>query len=70
VRIAPPTNEFLRLEVRAVRPRVERPARVFIMNEHETVPRLRPRRLVPVLGTLVGAAAGFAFYWFFGCDSG
>jgi hypothetical protein len=33
-------------------------------------PRLRPRPLVPVIGTLVGAAAGFAFYWFLGCDSG
>lgn len=24
----------------------------------------------PVIGTFVGAAAGFAFYWFYGCDSG
>ncbi len=34
------------------------------------VPRLRPRRLVPVLGTFVGAAAGYAYYVFLGCDSG
>jgi hypothetical protein len=34
------------------------------------VPRLRPRRWLPILGTLAGAAAGFAFYWFYGCDSG
>jgi hypothetical protein len=33
-------------------------------------PRLRPGPLRPVLGTLLGAAAGFAFYWFYGCDSG
>lgn len=32
--------------------------------------RLRPRRWVPIVGTLVGAAAGFAYYWFYGCDSG
>lgn len=30
----------------------------------------RRRRLVPLIGTLVGAGAGFAFYWFYGCDSG
>lgn len=31
-----------------------------------------PRRamLVPIIGALGGAAAGFAYYWFFGCDSG
>ena len=40
------------------------------MTDPEPIPRLRPSRLVPVLGTLAGAAAGFAFYWFFGCDSG
>ncbi|MDQ3365075.1 MAG: hypothetical protein M3680_06580 [Myxococcota bacterium] len=34
------------------------------------VPRLRPRRLLPVAGALLGAAAGFAFYYFHGCDSG
>ncbi len=32
--------------------------------------RLRPHRLRPILGTLAGAAAGFAYYWFLGCDSG
>jgi hypothetical protein len=32
--------------------------------------RLRPNRLRPILGALVGAAAGFAFYVFYGCDSG
>jgi hypothetical protein len=41
-----------------------------IKNESEQIPRIRPRPLVPIIGTLVGAAAGFAFYWFFGCDSG
>lgn len=33
-------------------------------------PRLKPHPIVPALGALVGAAAGFAFYWFIGCDSG
>jgi hypothetical protein len=28
------------------------------------------RLLAPMLGTLLGAAAGFAYYWWFGCDSG
>ena len=36
---------------------------------HETAP-LRPSRWLPVAGAVLGAAAGFAFYWFFGCDSG
>ena len=27
-------------------------------------------RLVPLIATLLGAAAGFAFYLFYGCDSG
>jgi hypothetical protein len=40
------------------------------MNETDRVPRLRPSRLRLVIGPLVGAAAGFAFYWFYGCDSG
>jgi hypothetical protein len=40
------------------------------MNELEPPPRLRPSRLRPILGTVAGAAAGFAFYIFFGCDSG
>jgi hypothetical protein len=40
------------------------------MNETHHVPRLRPSRLRLVIGPLVGAAAGFAFYWFYGCDSG
>jgi len=34
------------------------------------VPRLRRRALLPVIGTILGAAAGFAFYWFYGCNSG
>lgn len=40
------------------------------MTEPDPTPRLRPRRIVPVLGALAGAAAGFAYYWFIGCDSG
>lgn len=39
-------------------------------EDNPAAPRLRPRRIVPVIGTIVGAAAGFAFYVFFGCDSG
>jgi hypothetical protein len=38
-----------------------------------TVPDLPPRslkRYLPVLGAVVGASAGFAYYWFYGCDSG
>jgi hypothetical protein len=33
-------------------------------------PRLRPHPLIPALGALVGGVAGFAYYWFIGCDSG
>ncbi len=40
------------------------------MNELEPLPRLRPSRLPPILGTIAGAAVGFAFYVLFGCDSG
>jgi hypothetical protein len=40
------------------------------VSELDNPTRLRPRRLLPVVGTLFGAAAGFAFYWFYGCDSG
>lgn len=40
------------------------------MDEQEDIPQLRPGRLLPVIGTLAGAAAGLAFYWFYGCDSG
>jgi hypothetical protein len=40
------------------------------MMDNDPAPRVRPSRLLPVIGTLVGAAAGFAFYWFYGCDSG
>jgi hypothetical protein len=32
--------------------------------------RLRPRPLVPILGTVLGGAAGFAYYLFIGCKSG
>jgi hypothetical protein len=32
------------------------------------VPRFR--RWLPFAGTFVGAAAGFAYYWFYGCDTG
>jgi hypothetical protein len=39
------------------------------MND-DRPPRLRPGPLRPVLGALLGGAAGFAFYWFYGCDSG
>jgi hypothetical protein len=31
---------------------------------------LRPRAIVPVLGTLIGGVAGLAYYLFIGCDSG
>ena len=31
---------------------------------------LRPKAIVPILGAVVGAAAGLAFYIFIGCDSG
>jgi hypothetical protein len=31
---------------------------------------LRPSPLVPVLGALLGGAAGFAYYLFIGCKSG
>jgi hypothetical protein len=34
------------------------------------VPRLRAPRWIPIVGAIVGAAAGFAFYVFYGCDSG
>lgn len=40
------------------------------MSDDEPPVRLRPSRLIPVLGTIAGGAAGFAFYWFYGCDSG
>ncbi len=40
------------------------------MHDAGEPPKLRPRRIVPVIGAIVGAAAGFAFYWFYGCDSG
>jgi hypothetical protein len=40
------------------------------MEDDEQSPRLRPGRWRPVVGALVGGAAGFAFYWFYGCDSG
>jgi hypothetical protein len=40
------------------------------MTEHAPPPRLRPTWLWPTVGTIVGAAAGFAFYVFYGCDSG
>jgi hypothetical protein len=33
-------------------------------------PRLRPRPWKPIVGAIVGAAAGYAYYVFFGCDSG
>jgi len=26
--------------------------------------------ILPIIGALGGAAVGFAYYWFFGCDSG
>lgn len=41
-----------------------------IRHDSNEAPRVRPRPLIPILGTAAGAAAGFAFYWFFGCDSG
>ena len=36
----------------------------------ETASQRRRRRVVPLIGTVAGAAVGFAFYWFYGCDSG
>lgn len=40
------------------------------MKDLDPPPRLRPSRLRLIIGTIVGAGAGFAFYIFFGCDSG
>lgn len=34
------------------------------------VPSLRPSPWRPILGAVLGGAAGFAYYWFWGCDSG
>jgi hypothetical protein len=34
------------------------------------VPRLRPSPWLPIAGAIVGGLAGFAFYYFYGCDSG
>lgn len=34
------------------------------------VPRLRPSAWLPIAGAVVGGLAGFAFYYFYGCDSG
>ena len=31
---------------------------------------MRPSPIVPIVGALIGALGGFAFYVFFGCDSG
>jgi len=31
---------------------------------------LRPRPLLPIIGAVVGGAAGFAYYFFIGCKSG
>ena len=45
-------------------------AREAVMTEIDRHSRLRPNRVRPVIGTVLGAAAGFAFYLFFGCDSG
>jgi len=35
-----------------------------------TTPRLRRSATLPIIGAVIGAGAGFAYYWFFGCDSG
>lgn len=32
--------------------------------------RLKPRPWLPIAGAVVGGLAGFAFYYFYGCDSG
>lgn len=43
------------------------------MNDIDRPPTdrsLRPPRWLPFVGAALGAAAGFAFYWFYGCDSG
>ena len=34
------------------------------------VSRLRRGPALPILGAVLGAAAGYAYYVFFGCDSG
>jgi hypothetical protein len=31
---------------------------------------LRPKSIIPILGAVVGALGGLAFYLFYGCDSG
>ena len=38
--------------------------------DDEDPPRLTPSGIVPAMGALVGAVAGFAYYWFVGCDTG
>jgi hypothetical protein len=53
------------------RSRVGRPLiRFLAMADLAPVPRLRPRPYLPIAGAVLGAAAGFAYYWYFGCDSG
>jgi hypothetical protein len=40
------------------------------MSAASPVPRLRPSPWLPIAGAIVGGLAGFAFYYFYGCDSG
>lgn len=40
------------------------------MDDESPPPRLRPRPWLPIAGAILGGAAGFAFYYFYGCDSG
>ena len=40
------------------------------MTGEEKPPDLRPSRVWPVIGAVLGGIGGFAYYWFYGCDSG
>jgi len=43
---------------------------LFSVRDQASGPSLQRRLFLPVIGTVLGASAGFAYYWFFGCDSG
>jgi hypothetical protein len=50
-------------------PDPRRPCYLVAVDTTTTI-RLRPRPYLPILGAVVGAALGFAYYWYYGCDSG
>ncbi len=41
-----------------------------ISDRDPATARLKPRPWLPIAGAVVGGLAGFAFYYFYGCDSG